>query len=54
MAASSRSIFSDALDAIPLVKSSSDHDVLTKPFLDVCRMVIPVLGQSPPLPICNG
>jgi hypothetical protein len=46
MGDSSRSIFSDALEAIPHVKSSSDHDVLTKPFLDVCRMVIPVLGES--------
>ena len=38
-----RTPFADALEAIPHVKSSSG-DMLTKPFLDVCRMVIPVLG----------
>lgn len=41
---SSQSPFAGALEAIPLVKSASG-DMLTNPFLDVCRMVLPVLDK---------
>ncbi|MCO5579584.1 hypothetical protein L7F22_033441 [Adiantum nelumboides] len=40
----SASSFADALEAIPLVKSASG-DMLTKPFLDVCREILPVLDK---------
>eukprot|EP00250_Pteridium_aquilinum_P002639 c12864_g1_i1 orf=122-742(+) len=40
----SGSPFAGALEGIPLVKSGSG-DILTKPFLDVCRMVLPVLDK---------
>lgn len=40
----SGSPFAGALEAIPHVKSASG-DMLTKPFLDVCRMVLPVLEK---------
>ncbi|MCO5579129.1 hypothetical protein L7F22_032981 [Adiantum nelumboides] len=40
----SASSFADALVAIPLVKSASG-DMLTKPFLDVCREILPVLDK---------
>lgn len=37
------SIFSPALEALEHVRSE-DGKILTKPFLDVCKFVLPVLG----------
>ncbi|KAH7365400.1 hypothetical protein KP509_18G025300 [Ceratopteris richardii] len=36
--------FAGAIEGIPLVKSASG-DMLTKPFLDVCRIILPVLDK---------
>lgn len=40
----SPSIFSPALDLIPHVKNS-EGEILTKPFLDVCRLVLPIVDR---------
>ncbi|KAL2610601.1 hypothetical protein R1flu_029174 [Riccia fluitans] len=43
-AAMTGTVFTPALQAMPHVKSSTG-DMLTKPFLDVCRLVLPVLEK---------
>ncbi|EFJ13785.1 hypothetical protein SELMODRAFT_234738 [Selaginella moellendorffii] len=40
----SASAFREAIDAIPMVRSPSG-DILTKQFLDVCRLVLPVIDK---------
>jgi len=43
MAESSVTVFGPALELMKSVKSA-DGQMLTKPFLDVCRNVLPVIG----------
>ena len=38
-------VFTRALEGMKLVKSE-EGDMLTKPFLDVCKNLLPVLGNT--------
>lgn len=39
-------IFTPSLEGMKNVKSEQD-EMLTKPFLDVCKLILPVLGSYP-------
>lgn len=38
-----QSVFSPSLEGLKHVKSE-EGDLLTKPFLDVCKLIIPIIG----------
>ena len=42
-------VFAPALEGIQHVKSEAG-EILTKPFLEVCKHILPVIGAAPPIP----